>query len=186
MSLYLCSDGDALRLLLRDHAWPLTWLTGESGAGDVPDLGRPLETAAWNGQALAGEDSALVIALDPAALPDESRRALHDAVQQRLAAAVPVIIAAEALALAGGLVSSTHVTRAPLPHNLGPALLHQLGVRRLLVLCGVVIACFDAPTATLSVQGPGSVFAATLPSTAQLATIPLSVHDLGSGMRLPW
>lgn len=186
MSLYLCSDGDALRLLLRDHAWQLTWLTGESGAGVAPDLGRSLEIVAWNGQALDGADGALVIALDPAALPDQSRRALHDAVQQRLAAAVPVIIAAEALALAGGIVPFTHVARAPLPHNLGPALLHQLGVRRLLVLCGTVTACFDAPTATLSVQGSGSVFAATLPSTAQLATIPLSVHVLGGGMRLPW
>ena len=29
MSLYLCSDGDALRLLLRDRAEPLTWLTAE-------------------------------------------------------------------------------------------------------------------------------------------------------------
>lgn len=186
MSLYLCSDGDALRLLLRDHAGPLTWLTAEPGAGHAPDLGRPLEIAAWNGQALAGADGALVVAFDPAALPEQSRRALHDAVQQRLAAAAPVIIGAEALALAGGLVPSTHVAPAPLPRNLGPALLHQLGVRRLLVLCGTVIACFDALASTLSIQGPGSVFAATLPSTAQLATIPLSVHVLGGGMRLPW
>ena len=88
--------------------------------------------------------------------------------------------------MAGGLVPSTHVAPAPLPDNLGPALLHELGVRRLLVLCGTVTACLDAPASTLSVQGPGSVFAATLPSMAQLATIPLSVHVLGGGMRLPW
>lgn len=186
MSLYLCSDGDALRLLLRDHAGPLTWLTAEPGAGNVSDLGCSLEIVAWNGQSLAGAERTLVIAFDPAALPDEGRGALHDAVQQRLAGAAPVIIAAEALVLAGGLVPSTHVAPAPLPHNLGPALLHQLGVRRLLVLCGTVIACFDALASTLSVQGPGSVFAATLPSSAQLATIPLSVHVLGGGMRLPW
>ena len=186
MSLYLCSDGDALRLLLRDRAEPLTWLTAEPGASHVPDLGRPLQIVAWNGQALPGADGTLIIALDAAALPDESRRALHDAVQQRLVAAAPVVIAVEALALAGGLVPSTHVAPAPLPDDLGPVLLHELGVRRLLVLCGTVTACLDAPASTLSVQGPGSVFAATLPSMAQLATIPLSVHVLGGGMRLPW
>ncbi|MCB0060089.1 MAG: hypothetical protein KDE45_23785, partial [Caldilineaceae bacterium] len=63
MSLYLCSDGDALRLLLRDHAEPLTWLAAEPGAGDTPDPGRPLEIVVWNGQALPGADGTLIIAL---------------------------------------------------------------------------------------------------------------------------
>ena len=194
MSLFLCSNGEALRLLLRDRTEPLTWLTAEPVAGHAPDLGRPAGVCTWDGQDLAGLTGILIVALDPSTISDASRRAVCAALQRRLADGAPVVITAEALALAAAqanepgalLIPSTHVAPAPLPDNLGPVLLHQYGVRRLLVLCGTVTACYDAFSSVLDVQGPGCIFAATLSSTAQLATIPLSVHVLGGGMHLPW
>ncbi len=194
MSLFLCSDGDALRLFLRNRAEPHTWLSVDAGSGAVSEIDRPVEVCTWDGQDLAAVAGMLVVALDPSQLSAGSRRALLAALHRRLDAGAPVVLAAAALALAAAqpeepgalLITSTHVAPAPLPDNLGPALLHQYGVRRLLVLCGVVTACYVASSSLLEVEGPGCIFAATLPSTAQLATIPLNVHVLGGGMRLPW
>lgn len=194
MSLLLCSDVNALSLALHDQPAPITWLAAGAASAIPPVAVSAADVIAWQGQPFAAPDGTLVIALDAAALDAPHHTALRATVRQRLAASQPVLLAVPALALLAPrpgavdapLIPATYVMLAPLPDNLGSAFLHDHGARRLLVLSGSVVAEYDAARSILAVRGPGSVFAATLATTAQLATVPLSVHVLAGGTHLPW
>jgi len=194
MSLLLCSDVDALSLALYDLAAPATWLAAGTTPTVLPEAARAADVIAWQGEPIPVLDGALVVALDAAALDAAHRTAVCAALRQHLAASRPVVLAPAALGLVAplpntgdaALIPATLVLLAPLPDNLGPALLHEHGVRRLLVLSGSVVAEYDAARSILAVRGPGSVFAATLSTAAQLATVPLSVHVLAGGTSIPW
>ena len=194
MSLLLCSDLNVLSLALADQPAPLTWLAAGAAPVTLPEAAGTANVIAWQGHPLPTLEGTLVVALEAAALDAAQRTALRVPLRQHLAASRPVVLAPGALGVVApeagvaeaALIPATLVLLAPLPETLGPALLHEHGVRRLLVLSGSVVAEYAAARSLLSVRGPGSVFAATLSTTAQLATVPLSVHVLAGGTTLPW